>query len=63
MVSRGADQAIERKHAGRIFWDLPLTATLDAQLGYGIEKITNLNLVTGTDRTNQLLRFELRYRY
>ena len=63
MVDRVADQAIERKHAGRIFWDLPLTATLDARLGYGIEKITNLNLVAGTDRTNQLLRLELRYRY
>ncbi|NTW99458.1 MAG: capsule assembly Wzi family protein, partial [Geobacteraceae bacterium] len=44
MVGRVADQAVEKKHAGRLFWDLPLSADLDAQLGYGIEKIANLNL-------------------
>ena len=63
MVGRLDGQAAEKKHAGRIFWDLPLTADLDAQLGYGIEKIANLNLVDGTGRTNQLLKFEVRYRY
>lgn len=63
MVGRVADQAVEKKHAGRIFWDLPLTADLDAQFGYGIEKVTNLNLVDGAGRTNQLLKFEVRYRY
>ncbi|MHB8121793.1 MAG: capsule assembly Wzi family protein [Desulfuromonadaceae bacterium] len=59
----GVDQAVERKHAGRIFWDLPLYGDMDAQLGYGIEKITNLNLIAGVERTNQLVKFELRYRY
>lgn len=63
MVGRLAAQAVERKHAGRIFWDLPLSAALDVQLGYGIEKITNLNLLDGAGRTNHLLKFELRYRY
>jgi hypothetical protein len=63
MVSRLPGQAIERKHAGRIFWDLPLSTGLDAQFGYGIEKITNLNLVDGAERTNQLLKLEMRYRY
>jgi hypothetical protein len=63
MASRVDGQAIERKHAGRIFWDLPLTADLDAQLGYGIEKISNLNLVGGVERTNQLVTLELRYCY
>jgi hypothetical protein len=63
MVGRVADQAVEKKHAGRVFWDLPLTAELDAQLGYGIEKISNLNLVNGAERTNQLVKFEVRYKY
>jgi hypothetical protein len=63
MASRVDGQAIERKHAGRIFWDLPLTADLDAQLEYGIEKVSNLNLVDGVGQTNQLLKLELRYSY
>ena len=63
MVGRVDGQAVEKKHAGRVFWDLPLTADLDAQLGYGIEKVTNLNLANGAERTNQLLKFEVRYQY
>lgn len=63
MVSRVAGQAIERKHAGRLIWSLPLADTLDAQLGYGIELVSNYNLVADLDRSNQLLKFELRYRY
>lgn len=63
MVGRVDGQGVERKHAGRVFWDLPLTAELDAQLGYGVERITNLNLVNGATRTNQLLKFQLSYRY
>lgn len=56
-------QVMESKHAGRIFWDLPVSREVDARFGYGIEKISNLNLVAGVGRTNQLLRFELRYNY
>ena len=63
MVGRIAGQAVEKKHAVRVFWDLPMAADLDAQLGYGIEKITNLNLVEGSERGNQLLKFEVRYKY
>lgn len=63
MVGRIGEQAVEKKHAGRIFWDMPLNTDLDAQLGYGIEKISNLNLIQGAERTNQLLKFEVRYRY
>lgn len=59
----GVEQAVENKHAGRIFWNLPLYGDIDAQMGYGIEKITNLNLVPGDERTNQLVKFELKYRY
>lgn len=61
--SNGSMQAIERKHAGRIFWSLPLYGDMDGQVGYGIEKIANLNLTAGRERTNQLFKFELRYRY
>ncbi|MFZ2950301.1 MAG: capsule assembly Wzi family protein [Desulfuromonadaceae bacterium] len=63
MVGRVGVQAVEKKHAGRIFWDLPLTADLDAQVGYGIERITNLNLIGGVERTNQLLKFEVRKQF
>lgn len=63
MVSRVPGQAIERKHAGRIFWELPLYGEINAQLLYGIEKISNLNLVDGVDRTNQIVTIELKYRY
>ena len=60
---RTADQVMESKHAGRINWSLPLYGDMDAQLGYGIERIANMNLVAGAGRTNQLLTFELSYRY
>lgn len=63
MIGRLPGQAIERKHAGRAFWTVPLSASLDAQLGYGIEKIANLNLVEGAGRTNQLFSVELKYCY
>lgn len=63
MVGRIPGQAIERKHAGRISWALPVHGDLDAQVCYAVERITNLNLVDGAERTNQLLKVELRYRY
>jgi len=63
IVSRVAGQSVEKKHAGRVSWDLPLTNDLNARLGYGVEKVTNLNLVAGAERTNQLLDFEIKYNY
>lgn len=60
---RTNDQVMESKHAGRVAWSLPLYGDTDARLVYGIEKISNLNLVQGVDRTNQLVLFELKYRY
>jgi len=60
---RTGDQAMESKHAGRVSWMLPIYGDLDGQLLYGIETISNLNLVAGATRTNQLAMFELRYRY
>ncbi len=59
----GAMQAIEKKHAGRVSWTLPLYGEVDMNLLYGIEKIKNVELVAGDDRTNQLFKMELRYRY
>lgn len=56
-------QVTESKHAGRLTWSLPVYADIDTQVSYGIESIANLNLVAGVRRTNQLFRFELRYRY
>lgn len=63
MASRVPGQAIERKHAGRISWTLPLYGEINAQMLYGVEKIANLNLVDGAERTNQILSIELKYRY
>ncbi|QSV44863.1 capsule assembly Wzi family protein [Geobacter benzoatilyticus] len=59
----GVMQAIEKKHAGRVSWTLPLYGDVDMNLLYGIEKIKNVDLVAGDDRTNQLFKMELRYRY
>jgi hypothetical protein len=60
---RVENQVMESKHAGRVSWSIPLYADVDGQLLYGVEKIANLNLVDGVARTNQLVAFELRYRY
>ncbi len=59
----GVMQAMEHKDAGRVSWTLPIYGDIDGQMMYGVERITNLNLVQGATRTNQLLTFELRYRY
>lgn len=60
---RIAPQSIEKKHAGRVSWTLPIHGDLDMNLLYGIEKVKNVDLVEGEDRTNQLFRADLRYRY
>ena len=60
---RTGNQVMESKHAGRVSWALPVHRDVDAEAKYGIEKISNLNLFEGIDRTNHLATFELRYRY
>jgi len=60
---RTGDQAMESKHAGRVSWSLPIYGDLDGQLLYGVEQISNLNLIAGAAQTNHLAVFELRYRY
>jgi len=62
-TNRVPGQVMESKHAGRIFWTLPLYGDADIRFEYGIEKIANLNLVGGIDRTNQLVTIQLSYRY
>ncbi|QEM66872.1 capsule assembly Wzi family protein [Geobacter sp. FeAm09] len=62
-TNRVPGQVMESKHAGRIFWTVPVHGDVDAQVEYGVEKISNLNLVDGAQRTNQLFKMELRYRY
>jgi hypothetical protein len=59
----GVMQAMEHKDAGRISWSLPIYGDVDGKMLYGIEKISNLNLMEGEKRTNQLFSIELRYRY
>ena len=60
---RTVNQTMEAKHAGRVLWNLPLFGDTDARVMYGVEKIENVNLSAGINRTNQLALFELRYRY
>jgi len=59
----GTMQSIERTVALRAFWALPVYGEWNALLMYGWEKTSNLELVQGVTRTNQLLRAELSYRY
>jgi hypothetical protein len=62
-TGRLAGQAIERKNAGRVVWNLPLYDRIDAGLMYGWERVNNVNLVGGVNRTNQLVKIDLTYRY
>jgi hypothetical protein len=59
----GVMQSVERKHAWRVFWNLPLYDDMDMNLMYGWERINNFNLVEGVKQTNQLLKVDLSYRY
>ena len=59
----GTMQSVERTVALRSFWTLPVYGDWDALLMYGWERTSNLELVQGASRTNQLMRAELSYRY
>lgn len=63
MAGRLPGQAVERKHEGRVSWSLPLYGDIDTHVVYGIERISNVNLIDGDHRTNQLVSTEFRYRY
>jgi hypothetical protein len=60
---RSEGQSMESKHAGRIFCTLPMYGDVDGRVMYGVEAINNLNLIEGLTRMNQLVTFELKYRY
>ncbi len=59
----GTLQAVERKNALRVLWQLPIHGDFDMQLMYGWERIHNMNLMAGINRTNQLVTVDLSYRY
>ena len=61
--STGVMQSVERKNSMRAFWDLPLHGDFDLQLMYGRERINNLNLMAGVNRTNQIFKLDVSYRY
>lgn len=63
VVGRMPGQAEEEKNALRGFWRLPVYGAWNAELMYGWERIDNFNLVSGVERTNQLVKFDLSYRY
>lgn len=60
---RVGSQEIEKKHAGRLFWNFPVLERFDGCVMYGIERIDNFNLAAGVRQTNQLLKMDISYRY
>ena len=59
----GVKQAVERRNAARVIWQLPVYGNMDMNLLYGCERIHNMNLVGGVNRTNQIFMADLSYRY
>lgn len=59
----GTMQALERKHAIRAAWNLPVYGDFDLLLMYGWEHIDNFNLVAGVTQVNQIVKVDLSYRY
>lgn len=62
-LGRLEGQALEEKHAARLFWNFPLADKLDMKMLFGAEQVTNMNLVDGADRNNSLAMIELSYRF
>lgn len=62
-IGRVSGQALEKKHAGRISWAMPVFGDMDTTLRYGVEQITNVDLVGSADRFNQLFLVDVSYRY
>jgi hypothetical protein len=56
-------QAVERKNAARLWWTFPLYGNFDMGLMYGFERIHNMNLVGGENRTNQIFKADVSYMY
>jgi hypothetical protein len=62
-LGRLEGQALERKNAGRIFWNFPLADRLDMKMLVGTERVVNMNLQNGVNRNNTLASVELDYRF
>ncbi len=63
VVGKMPGQSVEQKDAWRGFWRLPLYGNWDTELMYGWEHINNFNLIAGGEKTNQILKLDLSYRY
>lgn len=61
--ANGVLQAVEKKHAGRLRWHLPVYGDFDAEVGYGFEHIKNWDLVPRSNKQNHLVIATLSYRY
>ena len=59
----GVMQAVERANAGRLVATIPVFRDLDLNLMYGVERIDNFDLVAGDNRTSQLAKVDLSFRY
>lgn len=63
VIGRMPGQEEEQKNAWRGSWRLPVYGEWNAEVMYGWEHINNFNLVPGEDQTNQIVTFDLTYRY
>jgi hypothetical protein len=63
VVGKMPGQEEEQKNAWRVFWRIPVYGNLDTELMYGWEHVNNVNLIGGAERTNQLFKVDLAYKY
>jgi hypothetical protein len=63
VIGKMPGQVEEQKNAVRGFWRLPIYGAWNAEVMYGLERIDNLNLISGAGQTNQLVKFDISYRY
>jgi len=59
----GVMQSVERRNSYRIWWNFLMYDHIDVSIMYGRERIHNLNLVGGAQKTNQLLTTGFSYRF
>jgi hypothetical protein len=62
-LGRVDHQALERKNAVRLFWNVPLADRVDMKMLLGTERVVSMNLQNGNNRNNSLATVELAYRY
>ncbi|HEX9022998.1 MAG TPA: capsule assembly Wzi family protein, partial [Geobacteraceae bacterium] len=59
----GTLQAVERTNGLRVWWNMPVVGRIDAECMYGWERVKNFDLVGGMNKTNQLVKVDLTYRF